>query len=366
MAAIIFVVGTNSSAHSEPHRVHIVFLNPGKSDPNDPTGGFWHSVTSFMEAAAEDLNIELETIYSERNHVLMKEQAKSVIARQNPPDYLIVVNEKLAADDIIRNANLERIKTFLLLNRFYGRQSEIMGQPREKFRFWIGSLVPDNHWAGYQLTRKIITSALRNSKDQNGQIVALAGDFITPASVERNRGMKAALKEFPNVKLKQSIVCNWRKDKARQSIFGLLRRYPKTTAVWTANDPMALGAIEGALDAGRRPGKDIFIGGINWDSPALDMIRKGKLTVSMGGHFMTGGWALVLIHDYSHGIDFSEGGNAQLEKRIFGLLDENNIEPYYEKFGGRDWRAIDFRKFSKVYNHSLKDYDFSVEALLRQ
>lgn len=75
--------------------------------------------------------------------------------------------------------------------------------------------------------------------------------------------------------------------------------------VWAANDPMALGAVEAARLSGAIPGSNFFVGGINWDEPALAAIKDGVLSVSVGGHFMTGGWELVMLYDYHHGRDFS-------------------------------------------------------------
>jgi len=61
--------------------IKVTFLNSGISDPNDPTGGFWLSVSAFMKAAAEDFNIDLEIIYAERDHLLMREQGEAVVKR---------------------------------------------------------------------------------------------------------------------------------------------------------------------------------------------------------------------------------------------------------------------------------------------
>ena len=113
---------------------------------------------------------------------------------------------------------------------------------------------------------------------------------------------------------------------------------------------------------GRRLGQDIFIGGINWDRPALEEVREGSLEVSVGGHFMTGGWALILLHDYHHGIDFIAEGVA-LQRQIFEVLSRDNIDTFWAEFGERDWSKVNFRSFSKVYNQHLQQYNFSAEAL---
>ncbi|MBU1568675.1 MAG: ABC transporter substrate-binding protein [Proteobacteria bacterium] len=352
---------------ADESRMRITFINPGISDPKDPTGGFWLSVSSFMQAAAKQLNINLEIIYSDRDHIRMQQQAREVASRPIPPDYLIVVNEKLAADEMLKVADRTGINVFVMLNAFTGEQAKELGLPREKHKNWIGSLIPDNTIAGYLIARQIITEATAKGGEQNGRIklFAIAGDPVTQASVQRVEGLRKAVHEYPNAELQQVFYGEWSQDIAYQQAQIALLRYPETNAIWAANDPMAEGAIRGALESKRHPGEDIFIGGLNWDKPALAMIKDGSLTTSVGGHFMTGGWALVLLYDYHHGKDFTDEGVA-LQYPIFGVLDRNNINAFLDKFENRDWNKIDFRKFSKVLNPNLQKYNFSSEAVIQQ
>src|SRR5215831_14324613 len=102
----------------QPNSFKVTFINPGISNVNDPTGGYWVSASEFMMAVAEALHIDLEIIYAERDHVLMQKQAEEVAARPDHPDYLIVVNEKLAAGRMLEVADAAGIKTLLMANAF--------------------------------------------------------------------------------------------------------------------------------------------------------------------------------------------------------------------------------------------------------
>jgi len=166
------------------------------------------------------------------------------------------------------------------------------------------------------------------------------------------------------VVLKQILACQWSKDFARDKALIFLKRYPELGAFWAANDPIALGAMEATDMSGKKPGQDIYIGGLNWDAPALQKIREGSLTNSLGGHFMTGGWALVLLHDYHHGKDFAEEG-TNLRMKIFDEINTSNVDEYLKKFGKHEWSTIDFTRFSKVLNPAISKYDFSLNALLK-
>ena len=364
---IIFTALLFSISALAEHNLRVAFINPGFSDLNNPTGGFWLSVSSSMKAAAEDLNIDLEIIYSDRNHIKMQRIANELISRTNPPDYLLVVNEKLAAESIIIEAEKKDVNVFLMLNRFEGEQHNRMGIPRGKYSNWIGSLIPDNRYAGYLSGKILIEQALASGvKADDGKLHLLgyAGDFVTQASIERVGGLQQAVAEYPYVILKQVIPCYWSKDKAKRKTSSMLKRYPQVGAIWAANDPIALGAIEGTREAGKIPGKDIFFSGLNWDAPGLEKIKNGEMVTSLGGHFLTGSWALVLLYDYHNGEDFIDEG-GQLQYKIFGAIGRQNIEQFSSQFGERNWGEIDFSEFSKVLHPNISRYDFSFDALLK-
>jgi ABC-type sugar transport system substrate-binding protein len=350
--------------------LRVTFINPGFADADNPTGIFWSSVSASMQAAAEDLAIDLEIIYSDRNHIKTQRLAQQVISRENPPDYLLVVNEKLSAENIVKEAEKAGVNVFVMLNRFEGEQHNRMGSPRDKYKHWFGSLVPDNRYAGYLSAKLLIEQALKagvQADDGKLHLLGYAGDNVTQASVERVAGLKQAVLEYPDVVLKQVIRCDWSKDKSKRKMLTMLRRYPHIGAIWAANDPIALGAMEGAQISGKVPGKDILFSGINWNYPALQKITKGEMVTSLGGHFMAGAWALVMIYDYHHGNDFANGDTDQ-EKRfqykMFTAIDKQNIEPFLNKFTELDWGKIDFRKFSKVLNPRISTYNFNFETVL--
>ena len=243
-----------------------------------------------------------------------------------------------------------------------------MRLPRSKYKNWVGSLITDNRYAGYQSAKLLIEQALKSgvkADDGNLHLLGYAGDFVTQASTERVEGMKQAVSEYPDIILKQVVPCDWSKDKAKRKTPSMLKRYPQIGAIWGANDPIALGAIEGTVEAGKIPGRDIFFSGVNWDDFSLEKIKNGEMVTSLGGHFMTGAWALVLLYDRHHGKDFIDEG-VQLQYKIFAAIDRQNIDPFLSKFGDRNWRKIDFSKFSKVLNPNICRYDFNLEALLKQ
>ncbi len=257
------------------------------------------------------------------------------------------------------------IKSFLILNDLTDEQKETAGKPREKYSNWIGTLIPDNVDAGYQIAKPLLKEAVAIHGD-NIQILAVSGSRETPASVLREEGLAKALAEFDSVELLQIVYGEWEEEIAYETTLGLIYRYPEIKAVWNANDLMAEGAVRAIEEYGLNPGEDVFVSGLNWSLPAIDYILEGKMVNTVGGHFMVGGWSLVLLNDYHHGEDFADSAGTEVGVDIFGSIDITNVDEFMEHFGDYNWDIIDFKMFSKVLNHEIEKYDFSLQQILKQ
>jgi ABC-type sugar transport system substrate-binding protein len=123
---------------------------------------------------------------------------------------------------------------------------------------------------------------------------------------------------------------------------------------------MALGAAAAIEASGRTPGRDVALGGIDWAPFAFDKIRQGTFVASVGGHFLDGAWAVVLLFDHHHGRDFSatQGGSR------FALADRSTADEYERLFSEQAVQRVDFARMSKVKNPAVTAYDFSVAAVL--
>jgi ABC-type sugar transport system substrate-binding protein len=342
--------------------IDVVFLNP--ADESDP---FWKMTTDFLLASAEDLNIEVEIIYSSRNHILIVEQAQEVVHRSRKPDYLLIGNEKGSAQSIIELAQQAGVKVFLFNNGFIEPiDMKKFGKPRLHYPVWIGQLIPNNYSAGYQIATHLIQEAkARGTTDAEGKLklAALAGAFYTHSSRERVRGLQDAVKEYSDdVELVQVIPGDWSEKTAELKSKLMFSRYKDIGAVWGANDVTVFGAITSAKMLGKKPGQDILFGGCGWYPPAIERVKQGTIVTTVGGHFMDGAWALVLLHDYHHGKDFID---EEVKSEMYSI-DSSNVAKYLDIFGEQKWNKIDFSRFSKVLNQNLQKYNFSLETVLQQ
>ncbi|RMF19632.1 MAG: hypothetical protein D6758_01575 [Gammaproteobacteria bacterium] len=194
-------------------------------------------------------------------------------------------------------------------------------------------------------------------------MLALGGPAGDEAADSRREGLMAALDKVGSARLLQYVTADWNQAVAYRKTEGLLHRYPRVHAIWAANDPMALGAVQAANEAGLTAGRRMLIAGIDWNPPALEAVRNGSLLATLGGHFVEGGFALVVLYDFFRGKDFAEVSGTTLSTHM-GLLHAGNIDQYIRQFSDQDWSRIRFSEFSRVLNPDQPAYDFSLNRLL--
>ena len=320
---------------------------------------FYSSVVGFMREAAEDLNIELTVYEANDNHLNMVDQVKEAI--NHDFDAFIVVNFKRRGPLIIKMCEEAKIPVFFENS---GVIDDTIGAPREKYACYIGEMVPDDEGGNYNLTRQLIDAA-RVSSDGFIYIAGIEGQLMTMASDRRVSGFKRAVREYPNVKLTQVVSAAWDFEIAKEKAARLKLRYPKLSVIWTASDGMALGVIDAMKEMKVVPGDELLTGGVDWTEKGLEAIQSGEMFASAGANYFEAAWALIVLHDYFHGIDFAESEGVKIRTEM-PILTRANIDHYVKALDRTNWDKINFKNFSKHYNESLKEYHFGVEAILRE
>ena len=165
----------------------------------------------------------------------------------------------------MRIANQNQVPVFLVNAGLSDEQREQIGGPREKLKYWIGEMLPDDEGAGFQLANELIDQAIKMKRigpDGRVHVIGINGVVSDSASIQRANGLvRAVSARGDEAILHQVISANWEKEAARRRCRILHRRYPHSTVVWTASDHMAAGVIDAMGDLGLTPGKDVVIGG---------------------------------------------------------------------------------------------------------
>lgn len=338
-----------------------VFLAPNQVGAQP----FWTQAIEIMQAAAEDLKIELKIVYSKPSSYRQKKDGLAALTSRPPPDYLLSLYMIEATEPHLKLAEQSGIRSFIFNAGVVPDDREKIGRPRGKYRHWLGQLIPDDRQAGYLLADHLIDRAKAAGKtDKTGKVHLIGiGGFGVSIDESRENGLNKRINEQDDAVLDKTILTGWLRTVAYNETIKALEKFPEAGVIWCVSDATALAAIEAAKKLGRTPGQDIFIGGIDWNLNAIKAVASGEMTVTVGGHILEGARALILIHDYHHGIDFANEPGVEMQTPMKPIT-VDNAEEYLHRLNKLDWHKVDFRQFSKKYNPELKTYDLSLDVLL--
>lgn len=341
----------------------VTFVSISKEDEE-----FWGRIIKAAKATAKDLDINLKVLYADRSQIKAVNFIKEIVKQEKKPDYLILVGEKRVGGNSIKLAEKAKIKSVL-----YGDLSDnekiIIGTPREKYKYWLGQRKINDFLAGYLVAKTVIDKVYAHNnlkKTDKVNIFGLAGVFQTSFNQDRVKGLSKALAEYPNVKFLQMAPASWMENRANAMTKNLLERYErkkiKVSGIWSANTQMALGAIKAMKSRGLVPGKDIFVSGVDFMPEGIKKVADGELESIVGGHFLAISWLLVMLYDYEHGIDFVD--DCEIPDPV--VLTKENAQLYLKYFLDDNWDQVDFRKFSKHLNPSIKKYKLDFNEIIKQ
>src|SRR5512138_2583555 len=97
MRAVVVLALWAVAAGAAADGIAVTFINPGAEHATD----LWQPMPRFMAAAAKQLGIRLEVLYADRDRRRMVELARQVASRAAPPDYVVLVNEKQRAPEMM-------------------------------------------------------------------------------------------------------------------------------------------------------------------------------------------------------------------------------------------------------------------------
>ncbi|WP_226478140.1 ABC transporter substrate-binding protein [Pseudomonas sp. MWU16-30323] len=334
----------------------VVFLNPGNS-----TETFWVSYAQFMQAAARDLGLDLRVRYSERNPETTLLQAREALQGSARPDYLVLVNEQYIAPQILRLSQGSGVKLLIVNNALTADQTQLLDAG--KYPNWIGSLVANDEEAGYLMLKELVRLHGPVSPGHTLDLLAFSGVKTTPAAQLREQGLRRALNDYPQVRLRQLVYGEWSRQRAFEQATQLFKRYPQTALVWSANDEMALGAMDALQDDGRTPGKDVLFSAVNSSPEILQARLDGRVSALVAGHFTVGGWAMVLLHDDALGLDITRYGGRERREVLFQLIDPAAAARLLQINASQDYR-VDFRALSAQGKPVSYRYPFSLQLLM--
>lgn len=350
---LISSVALASSPPASAAKPHVVYMSPSQaSDPFDTL------VVELMQAAADDLGMRLSVVNVVSNQVYNQQRIDNIF--KLAPDYLIL-SYQIYSSEVLRQAEHIGIKTMIINSPIPDSERVIIDQPRTVFKSWLGHIYPDDYLAGHQLTQ-LLQQQLANPSQMpaRDELLAFNGHRATSSAQHRQRGLIDAAKEL-NINIRHVFAADWNPDITTRPLPSATTRYPKVKLFWAASDAIALRIIQHQKAKSLQAGKDYYTAGIDWSKEGLQSIKKGEMSASIGGHFLTGAWAMVQIHDYHHGYDFIDYGAETIIP--MAIADRSNIDTILNHLSKKHWNQIDFKTFSQKYQANFSGYDFTVERV---
>ncbi len=308
---------------------------------------FWSRFSTYLEAAADDLGVELTIIDAGNRPETMIEQAQTAVEER--PDAIIFTDFDGNGEQMVRIAERAQIPIFLVNTLL---RNEALA-PRVSYRHWIGTLATDDYRAGRQLTNDLLYAARRKGIEQP-RILAFSGDG---GGLSLNRRLRALI-DVTQDRTDASLVTVQQAPHAENvaALFkAAISANPDINVVWGVTDDSALVAAQTAHEMGlTRP---MVFGGIDWRPESLEAMERGLVDVSIGGHVLDGALALIMVTDYLNGHDFISQA-ADLRSNLYAITPANLAE--FRRLL-HDPKQIDYRALSKTFNKTRRTYDFSIE-----
>ncbi|HEV3499571.1 MAG TPA: sugar ABC transporter substrate-binding protein [Bradyrhizobium sp.] len=180
------------------------------------------------------------------------------VLKDRPDAVVFIPVDDVAMIDSVKKLNEAKIPIVLASNPLPG-----------SFVTFVGA---DDFEIGYREARYLFEHL-----GGKGKIVVIEGTSAAPTNRERVRGYKRAFAEYPGIELLGSGVGNYQQPDAKHVMEKFLAEHRQIDAVLSANDGMALGALEALKQANRTA----VVIGINGILPAVKLIETGVILASV-------------------------------------------------------------------------------------
>lgn len=310
---------------------------------------FWNSYVEFMQKGADELGVDLV-----------------VLNADNKPDQMIKGLEDLVAqgvDGIIftpywatavpgltmaKDANIPVIMT----------DSYADFPPQDAlFPNYLAFVGPSDRDAGRQMAEALF-AAIEPAEDGKKYIAVVNGTAGTSVAIDRRAGLQDALDTNPDVVVVGEVDGNFVRDTSQTVFESLWQGNPNVQGVWAANGGTATGVMAAITNAGKKPGEDIVVVAMDLNPENVDAVERGELLFDIGGHWLQGGFALVMLYDHlnGHGIP-ADVANVKLDLLP---LTQDLVAQFRSDFPN-GVPVYDFKARSKTYNPDAETAVFEMK-----
>ena len=109
---------------------HILYYN--SATPDDY---WWRTSSEIMQAACDDLGMDLKVVYLDRNPFKMMTEFRTAASDPNRPDAVVFQNLRQNAVGMLEIAETNKIPAFIFNAGLTDEQTAQYGRPREHFKY---------------------------------------------------------------------------------------------------------------------------------------------------------------------------------------------------------------------------------------
>lgn len=216
------------------------------------------------EAYAKQVGLPLDVLTTEANSQKGLTDIKAEVARTGA-NVAFYIDPNDAADAVPIAKTLEAAGVYFVTWWSKPADVKVWDYPH-----WIAHISFDGVAAGTYTATELFKTF---KTPAHGKIIALQGRLGDTPNAERWQGLQQVLSQNPGVQLVQWESALWDRTKAYNSTKAMLVAHPDIDGVWTANDDMAMGAIQALKEAGLA-GK-VLVTGCDGIPEMFDAIKSG-------------------------------------------------------------------------------------------
>lgn len=253
---------------------------------------FWQNYVGFVNNVAAQLGIEVRIVDCENNEGKQIMDIENLIAAG--VDGLIVTPQTAQVGPaIIRRAELAGVP-IAITDRWPG-----IDPTEYAWDGFVGFIGPDDVDTGFKIAETLIKELGMTN------IVGINGVQGASVAEGRHAGLAQAVEVFPEANL---LAVEWigeTPDLGIQVTENFLAAYGGSfSGIWCYNDALAVGAVRALRDAGlgeALQNREIAVVGMDLNPDAVERIEEGWYYASFGGHWLQGGFGLIMLYDYMNG-----------------------------------------------------------------
>lgn len=290
---------------------------------------FWQAYMDFVEDGADQLGIELNAVAANGSEQQQLADVQNLISQG--VDGLIITPTSTAVAPQLLKAAADADVEVVVTDRHPGYDPGTAGQPD-----YVGFIGPNDELAGENIAKSLIGA-------EADKVLALGG--VPGSSV--TEGRKSGLENVTSgdVLVQYQAGDGESQENGLAAFESLLQAHPSGNAsgVWCYNDNLCLGAIKAAQNAGRA--SEFKFGGMDLTPDAITAIENGDYFVSFGGHWLQGGFGLVMLYDQINGKD----PKAPVVKLDLLEVNKDNVAAFKDQYIDNP-PTYDFKELSQVTN----------------